>query len=218
MRGQPSRALAALDEFSRTEDFLISVGPQKAGILRDLIEMEQPRVLVELGGYLGYSAILFADQLRRCSNNPSSTAREDQTPRVWSIEADPVFAGFIMSLADLAGLNDIIRVVPGTAEESLRSLQRAGELSHVDFLFLDHSEDLYSADLKVCEEIGILGPGSLIVADNVVRPGAPDYRNFVRNHPKLDSRGIPCLIVPGDIEVSFPPDSAVYSKTEKWVG
>lgn len=52
-----------MDKFSLREDFLISVGPNKADVLRDLIMREKPKMLVELGGYLGYSAVLFADAM-----------------------------------------------------------------------------------------------------------------------------------------------------------
>jgi catechol O-methyltransferase len=34
----------------------------------------------------------------------------------------------------------------------------------------------------VCEELGLLKKGDVIVADNVVRPGAPEYRELVRGH------------------------------------
>ncbi len=40
----------------------------------------------------------------------------------------------------------------------------------------------------------------MIVADNVVRPGAPEYRELVRRHPGLKSDGVRGLIQPGDLE------------------
>lgn len=71
-------------------------------------------------------------------------------------------------------------------------------------LFLDHVEDLYVADFKVCEELGLLKEGALVVGDNVVRPGAPEYRKYVREHPGLSSKGVRGLIQPGDFEVCVP--------------
>lgn len=58
-----------MDEFSLKQDFLISVGPQKASVLSDLIEEHEPQVLVELGGYLGYSAIMFAVAMKKAVGN-----------------------------------------------------------------------------------------------------------------------------------------------------
>lgn len=54
LRGSPSAILAAMDEFAAQEDFLINIGPDKADKLAGLIREHRPRVLVELGGYVGY--------------------------------------------------------------------------------------------------------------------------------------------------------------------
>lgn len=190
-----------MDEFSAKEDLLISVGFQKKPILRDLIASESSlSVGVELGGYLGYSAILFGDQMRRSA----AAAASGRTPRLWSLEASPIYAAFIMSMVDLAGLSDIVKVVTGPAAASLRRLHQSGELTQVNFVFLDHNEEMYLADLKLCQELGVVGPGSVVVADNVGRPGAPEYREYVRSQPHLETRAIPSFITPGDIPVCVP--------------
>ncbi|KAL7950374.1 S-adenosyl-L-methionine-dependent methyltransferase [Trichoderma barbatum] len=193
MRGHPSKLLSAMDEFSAKHDFLISIGAHKAQILSDLVAEEKPQTLVELGGYLGYSAILFADAMRRNS-------KPDQQLRVWSLEMSSEFSAIARELVMLAGLSDIVKVVTGPAEELLRKLHKEGTLSNVDFLFLDHVEHLYLPDFKVCEELGLLQQGAVIAADNVVKPGAPEYRKFVRSHPRLQSTGVVGLIQPGDLE------------------
>ena len=54
LRGCPSAILAAMDEFAAQEDFLINVGSDKAGKLAVLIREHRPRVVLELGGYVGY--------------------------------------------------------------------------------------------------------------------------------------------------------------------
>lgn len=46
-------------------------------------------------------------------------------------------------------------------------------------LFLDHWEKFYVPDLRLCEELSLLKPGSVIVADNTDMPGAPDYLKYV---------------------------------------
>ncbi|KAM0255485.1 hypothetical protein ACHAQJ_005712 [Trichoderma viride] len=193
MRGSPSKILSAMDEFSATHEFLISIGGHKSNVMSDLITEEKPQTLVELGGYLGYSAILFADIMRRNS-------KPESQPRVLSLEMSAEFSAIARELIQLAGLSDIITVVTGPAEESLRKLHKEGTLSSVDFLFLDHVEELYTPDFKVCEELGLLQKGAVIAADNVVRPGAPEYRTFVRSHPRLQSTGVRGLIQPGDLE------------------
>lgn len=196
MRGNPSRVLAAMDEFAKEEDFLISIGPHKAGVVADLVATEKPRIVVELGGYLGYSAILFADHMRKAAGKEHETQL-----RVWSLEAEPLFAAMAMSFVDLCGLSHIVKIVTGKAAGSLRRLRGNGEINHADWLFLDHMEELYLEDFKVFESLGLLQPGTTVIADNVVRPGAPEYREYVRALPQLTSQGVRGLIIPGELEV-----------------
>ena len=193
LRGNPTKILEAIDDFSYQQDFLISVGPQKARILKDLIDAKSPKVLVELGGYLGYSAILFADALR--NKLPPGTPF-----RVWSIEADPLFASIAMNLIDLAGLSDVVKVVTGKAGDTLKRLQAEGAIATIDVLFLDHVEKLYEADFKLAMSLGLLKPGAEAWADNALRPGAPEYVAYVRSQPRLESKGLKALIMPGEFE------------------
>jgi len=121
--------------------------------------------------------------------------------QVWSLEMSPDFAAIARKLIEIAGLSDLVTVVVGSAEESLRKLKEEGNVTGVDMLFLDHAEELYVSDFSVCEELGLLKKGAVIVADNVVRPGAPEYRGLVRSHPRIESEGVRGLIQPGDLEV-----------------
>jgi catechol O-methyltransferase len=47
-------------------------------------------------------------------------------------------------------------------------------------VFLDHDKDAYLDDLKCILDRGWLHPGSIVVADNVMVPGAPKYREYMR--------------------------------------
>lgn len=201
LRGSPSRILAVMDEFAAQEDFLISVGPDKQRILGGIVAEEKPSVLVELGGYLGYSAILFADAMGASGGGDSPP--EPPAPIVWSLEASREFADIAAEIVGLAGLSHAVEIVVGPAEESLRRLESEGawEGAGVDVLFLDHVEELYEHDLKVCEELGLLKPGALVLADNAVRPGAPEYVRYVRGNPGMESHGVKSLIIPGEFEV-----------------
>lgn len=194
-RGNPAKLLAAMDDFANQQDFLINIGNDKGSIVTRIIREERPRVFVELGGYMGYSAILFADQMRQVAADPSKV-------QFWSLEFDESFAEIARQFIDIAGLSDVVTVVLGPADESVRKMKADGRLEHIDMLFLDHVEDLYEQDLKVCEDAGLLRPGACIIADNVLRPGAPKYREYVRSHAGYQSKGMKGLIVPGDFEVS----------------
>lgn len=53
----------------------------------------------------------------------------------------------------------------------------------VQIYFIDHEKTVYLSDAKLIIESGTLQPGSLLVADNVLIPGAPDYLEFIESSP-----------------------------------
>ena len=63
----------------------------------------------------------------------------------------------------------------GSTLDRLSSEHGFGEGS-VDFVFIDHDKAAYLPDLELITAKGWLHPGSLVVADNVKFPGAPEYR------------------------------------------
>jgi catechol O-methyltransferase len=86
-----------------------------------------------------------------------------------------------MSLVDLAGLTDLVKVVIGSSDEGIARLAASGQLKHVDLMFLDHYKPAYTTDLKLCEELGLITKGSVLAADNVIKPGNPPYLKYVRS-------------------------------------
>jgi len=38
------------------------------------------------------------------------------------------------------------------------------------------------------ENLGLIKSGTMIVADNVIYPGAPDYLDYIRNNPKYQTQ------------------------------
>lgn len=93
---------------------------------------------------------------------------------------NPEFAAVIMSLVNLAGLSNIVEVIVGPSDASLARLYSEGRLSHIDLMFLDHYKPAYITDLKLCEELRLVRPGTVLAADNVIKPGNPPYLEYVR--------------------------------------
>lgn len=197
MKGNPERIIQAIDEYANQHEFMIHVGSDKALIIQSLILENKPRTLVELGGYCGYSSIIFAEQMRR-------QASDARPVHVWSIEKEEEFATIARDLISLADLQDYITVVTGASDEVLKKLTEDGKIEQIDFLFLDHAEDLYVQDLKlVMDELKLLRENSCVVADNVLRPGAPKYREYVGDHKRLRTRSLKAKIMPGEFEVTI---------------
>ena len=170
IRGSPKRVLESIDEFARTQKYLMNVGEDKGNIVTDLIAEVKPKTMVELGGYVGYSCILFGDAVREAGGK-----------RYFSLERNPEFAAVIASLVDLAGLSDVVKVVVGSSEASIKRLHASNSLTHIDMMFLDHYKPAYTTDLKLCEELKLVTPGSVLAADNVITPGNPPYLEYVKS-------------------------------------
>jgi catechol O-methyltransferase len=110
--------------------------------------------------------------------------------RYFSLERNPEFAAVISSLVDLAGLSDIVKVVVGSSDESIARLHSAGALTHIDLMFLDHYKPAYTTDLKLCEELELVTEGSVLAADNVIKPGNPPYLEYVRSNVQEKRRKV----------------------------
>ena len=151
----------------------MNVGEDKGKIVTDLIAEVKPQVMVELGGYIGYSCILFGDAVRKAGGK-----------RYFSLERNPEFGAVIMSLVELAGLSDVVKVVVGSSDASISRLHSSGQLDLIDLMFLDHYKPAYTTDLKLCEQLGLIGPGTVLAADNVIKPGNPPYLEYVRSTPE----------------------------------
>nr|POF12685.1 putative catechol o-methyltransferase 2 [Quercus suber] len=170
IRGSPSKVLAAIDEFGRTKKYLMNVGQDKGKIVSDLIADVKPETMVELGGYIGYSCILFGDAVRKAGGK-----------RFFSLERNPEFGAVIGSLVHLAGLSDVVKVEIGPSDASIKRLHDEGVLKRIDLMFLDHYKPAYKTDLKLCEQLKLIRPGSVLAADNVIKPGNPPYLEYVRS-------------------------------------
>lgn len=148
----------------------MNVGSVKGKIVTDLIAELKPQTMIELGGYVGYSAILFGDAVRKAGGK-----------RYISLELNPEYAAIANMFIELAGLRDFARIIVGRSDVTLQKLYTSGELKHVELMFLDHYKPAYMVDVKICEHYGMISPGSVLAADNVIFPGNPPYLEYVRS-------------------------------------
>lgn len=204
IRGSPTNVLKAIDEYGRTKKYLMNVGDDKGRIVANLVAEVKPQVMVELGGYVGYSALLFGDAVRKAGGK-----------RYYSLERNPEFAAVIMSLVDLAGLSDVVKVVVGSSAESIKRLHTQGNLEHIDLMFLDHWKPAYTTDLKLCEHLKLVTPGTVLAADNVIHPGNPPYLEYVRSSVEQKRQADQSGQTNGiDIQSEFGRNADMYKERE----
>jgi catechol O-methyltransferase len=170
--GDLDDAIATIDRFAYTKSFLINVGDEKGALLAAAISEVQPRLLLELGTYCGYSG------LRSIRAAPKGA-------RLVTIELNPANAEVARAIFAHAGIADRATVVVGSLGDSggtIEALRRDHGFrpGAVDFVFVDHAKDAYLPDLELILREEWLKPGAVVVADNIKVPGAPAYRAFMK--------------------------------------
>ena len=183
----------AIDKFGWTKQWLMNIGDRKGKILDDAIRTRQPKTVLELGKlvffffficpslfcfigtYLGYSSLRMAAQL------PIDTL-------IISIEKDPQSAEIARAIHTHAGVANRIHIIVDSSEKVIPRLSKEYHISSLDFIFMDHYGESYVLDLKLLENVGLVRSGTMIVADNVITPGAPSYLKYVRDNPNYTTK------------------------------
>lgn len=166
--GDLDAVIRTIDEFGH-QSILVNVGDEKGLLLDAAIERCQPMTLIELGAYVGYSA------LRAARVMPAGA-------HLYSVELTRANADITRRMLEHAGVSDRVTVVDGKLGDPA-TVQRLDEVlsgGRLDFAFIDHAKDAYLPDLRTMIESGWLHPGSVVVADNVKMPGAPEYLAYMR--------------------------------------
>jgi predicted O-methyltransferase YrrM len=161
----------------------IQVSPPQGRLLQLLARLQGARTVLEFGTLGGYSTILLARAL-------------PEDGRLITLEADAGYAEVARASIARAGLGHVVDLRIGPALETLPVLEEEG-VGPFDLVFID--ADKVNTPNYFAWSLDHSRPGSLIVADNVVRDGTladptspdPAVQGQRRLHEMLagDSRG-----------------------------
>jgi len=170
-KGDLSDAIATIDRFAYEKSFLINVGDEKGALLDAAVGRAKPKRCLELGTYCGYSAL--------------RTLRAAPDAHLFTVEFNADNAAIAQSVFDHAGVTDRVTILNGTLGDGGKTVDALREQHHfaansLDFVFLDHTKDAYLPDLMLILREGWLRAGAIVVADNILTPGAPDYRAWMK--------------------------------------
>ena len=169
------------------------VSPAQGKLLHLLARISGARHILEIGTLGGYSTIWLARAL-------------PQGGRLVTLEADPRHAAVARANITRAGLADRVTLVEGPARETLPELTDDGPF---DFIFIDADKPANPDYLVWAMKLS--RPGTIIVADNVVRDGAvadadsPDpkvrgvrqFFDMLAADPRLDATAVQTVGVKG---------------------
>jgi predicted O-methyltransferase YrrM len=173
----------------------IALSPAQGRLLRLLVEIHEPRLILELGTLGGYSTICLAGAL-----GPGG--------RVISLEVNPAYAEVAVKNIAAAGLADRAEVRVGPALEGLARIAEEG-IGPFDLVFIDADKETTPEYFEWA--LRLSRPGSVILTDNVVRdgelvhPGADDpgaqgmhrFHELLAGEPRVEATTIQTVGIKG---------------------
>jgi catechol O-methyltransferase len=177
-QGDAGSVVAALEAWGQHYPSY-ACGAEKGAILEQLVESKAPQLAVEVGSFQGYSAVRTARRLPR-------------NGRLLCVEASPANAAVVRAVVDYAGLGTRVDVLTGLSGQVMGDIASWVGFGGSDWVFLDHCKPCLLPDTLRMEALGIIRAGTMVVADNVVYPGAPDYLQHVGDPRLYDTRLVEC--------------------------
>lgn len=176
IEGNADSVMDTIDKFCWNNNWMMNVGDDKGAILDKEVIAKKPKVALELGAYCGYSAVRIGRLLPADGH-------------LYSIEFSPFRAAIATKVVEWAGLKNKVTILIGTLGTRIDHIKNKLKLTHFDLVFIDHVKSLYLSDFQLLETNNLLAPTSVVVADNVLVPGAPDYLAYIQQHKGYKSVG-----------------------------
>lgn len=125
-----------------------------------------------------------------------------------SIEKDLQSAEIAHKIHQYAGVENRIKILNNSTEKLIPYLREQFHIESFDFIFIDHYGEAYLHDFRLLEYYNLIQSGTMIVADNVLYPGAPTYLNYVRNNPNYITKTYESTIeyrddIPDGVEITI---------------
>jgi len=160
----------------------IHISPNEGKLLHLLAKIAGARRILEIGLLGGYSTLWLASAL------PADG-------ELISLEISEEFARVARKNLDRAGLLPRVDIRVAPAQESLAAMVRVGE-EPFDVVFIDADKEGYPAYLDFA--LRLTHPGSLILADNVLRdggaaPGIKEFNQKLTGNPRLEAIILPII-------------------------
>eukprot|EP00611_Tribonema_gayanum_P023015 TRINITY_DN4744_c0_g1_i1.p1 TRINITY_DN4744_c0_g1~~TRINITY_DN4744_c0_g1_i1.p1 ORF type:complete len:215 (-),score=67.82 TRINITY_DN4744_c0_g1_i1:13-657(-) len=129
-------------------------GHLQGRLLKTITAAAGAKRVLELGTFTGYSALCFAEG----------------GAHVVTCELDPRAAAVARDFVERSPYRDQVTIIEGRAMDTLHTLAGAGE-PPFDAVFIDNDKRKYQDYYEAILQHGLLAPGGLILADNVLFKG-----------------------------------------------
>ncbi len=138
-------------EAEAVRDYVPIIRKEMQSFLKMMLQLQQPRRILEVGTAVGFSAILMAEY------NPKPC-------EITTIENYEKRIPIARENFKRAGKQDMIELLEGDATQVLKTLQEP-----FDFIFMDAAKGQYLNFLP--DILRLLSPGGILISDNVLQDG-----------------------------------------------
>lgn len=138
-------------EAEAVSDYVPIIRKEMQSFLKMMLQLQQPRRILEVGTAVGFSAILMAEY------NPKPC-------EITTIENYEKRIPIARENFKRAGKQDMIELLEGDAAQVLKTLQEP-----FDFIFMDAAKGQYLNFLP--DILRLLSPGGILISDNVLQDG-----------------------------------------------
>mmetsp|Transcript_77 Transcript_77/g.288 ORF Transcript_77/g.288 Transcript_77/m.288 type:complete len:820 (+) Transcript_77:3-2462(+) len=163
-QGDVDACMMAIEQFAESRSLWLKITAwEKAVVVHEVAKHAKPMFAIEIGAYVGYSAMNIARAIRPHGG------------KVISLEVDPMHVTIVRNMVEYAGLSDNVDVYTGYCYDVIPHLLDIYGPRSIGMVFMDQKGTRFHTDLALLEELGLLADGAVILADNVLKPGAPHY-------------------------------------------
>ena len=164
------------EETAKRDDAEMSVGPLEGAFLRFLVALKQPRRVLEIGVFTGWSSIEMATALP-----PGAT--------IVACDVNPETTAMAKRYAEEAGVADRIDFRVGDAFETIQALEGPFDLVFIDAWKRDYIEYYELALAKLADD-------GVILADNTLNALSGNKHIAAFNEHVLNDDRVECVLVP----------------------
>ena len=160
--------LNVFDNYCWNNQWMMNLGDIKGKILDQQLLKYKPQTVLEFGTYCGYSSTRIVKSLSKSA-------------KFITIEMNPYNANIAASIHKHANVSERIIQLVADTKDAIPTLSQEHDVKQgFDLIFIDHWKNVYLRDLKLLEQFGLIRKGTVVVADNMIYPGAPDYLEYTK--------------------------------------
>lgn len=139
---------------------MMQISPEQGAFMQVMVRALGARRALEVGVFTGYSSTAVALAMKALGEGAELVA----------CDISEEFVGRARAYWRAAGVEDVISVRIGPAEDSLRALVKEGRAGAFDLIFIDADKTGYDAYYEF--GLTLLRPGGMILIDNMLWSGA----------------------------------------------